>query len=749
METTMKALTNEEINQMFGDIGRRKRNKSGSDDSVDRKQRKGFEQLFKFPRKNEPYECNLDYLEDVLRLQAQQFVLLRAQIRPASSEDSFEANAHDFLFHNPNAVTLAKKSSRELEVQIRKRLKSSAFTPGLIQVARRHSLNKRDTAIVLTVFMMKFANREINLGHIAEVYAKGFRQKVQFKSYMQSTESTIGKGVLYTKHNLFDEPTLHMHGDIFNLILGESLIQEEYMTYGTMNNRAIAWESVILPEEEKERVYTLLSGHNLVRRRLSEWGYDRVSPYGLGSTILFHGKSGTGKTMFAHALATRLGKRLICADGSQIIERSDTAGALRSLLLQARLQDAILFLDECEYLLGNSEYRSIKLADILRVLEESEGIILMATNSPDEMDPAMRRRILHMVRFEVPGAAAREMIWRTHITREMRIEDDVDLSMLAEKYELTGGQIKNAVILAASVAVNRNPQEPIITRSDLEQAADQQRRSVYQLTDGDDVAFYDQYNLQSLVYSDSVSRQISSLVTACRRRHEFWRGWGFAEKFSRAMGICALFNGPSGTGKTAAAYAIATELGLPVRTIEFASVQSKWFGDTERNMLRLFGQLKAKDEVVLLDECDSLLSSREGMESKTRTNIVNIFLRQLEAFDGILLMTTNLKQELDPALERRLLYRLDFGVPNAEMRERIWRASLPAKAPFAPDIDWKLLADEYDLTGGQIKNCLVSAMYSALSDGDAYITFHHIRQACATQLIGFERRKKIGFARSG
>jgi SpoVK/Ycf46/Vps4 family AAA+-type ATPase len=742
----MSILSEDEIDKLLSQVGNEPMPGADRKDRVEQRQRKGFERLFVFRAKTGPYSSNLEYLEDEIRYHAQLLVIQRAQIRAATSEESYEAYAHDFLFYHPRYIPLARQINRKLRKRIQERLAVSAFTPGFQEIVRREKLSKRDAEILMTLFMMKLERRELKLDQLAEIYTSNFRERIEFYRYMRSDASPIGKRLLFLKRDYGDNQYLQIHGDVFNMMLGMSLLEEEYMAYGILSSRNIEWDKVVLPEEVKQRVYSLVYHHAITRKRLSEWGYDRAAAYGLATTILFQGKSGTGKTMFAHALASRIGKKVITADVNEVLDRSDSASALRSLLLQARLQDAILFLDECERLLGNPEYRSAKVTDVLKAFEEFDGIIIMATNMVDKMDPAMRRRILYTVNFDVPTVASREQIWRAHITEKTRLEGAVDLRYLAEKYELTGGLIKNAVLLAAAAAVERNPEQPALRQSDLERAAEQVRRDGQEIFEEESVSYHDKYDLRSLIYADDVNKQIAAIVTACRRRQEIWREWGFAEKFARGSGICALFNGPSGTGKTAAVYAIAAELGLPVRTIEFATLQSKWFGDTERNVLRLFSKIRPKEEVVFLDECDSLLTSRTAQESQVRSNVVNIFLRQLEVFDGILFMTTNLKEELDPALERRLLFRVDFTMPDASMRERIWRSNLPAKAPVDRDIDWVQLAREYEFTGGQIRNAILSAMYAALAEGAESISADHLRQACEQQKNGFERRKKIGFS---
>lgn len=739
------SITQAEIDEILSGIHKHKSTAADTDERLEHKQKKAFQRLFRVPSNTGPYPSNLDYLEELLQCQAQKFTLLQASHAASSNTDAFESLAHDFLFFNPVAYAEAKRINQALATKIRERLKLTKFIPGYVQLVRREKLKKRDAEMILIVFMLKLSNHEINMRQLTDLYAQGFKQRIEFKKCLNAKSSPIGKKLLYTRLNLFDEATVLIHGDVFNLILGASVLEEEYMAYGILGNKPIAWEAVVLPKEDKERIYSLVYHHTTTRNRLKQWGYDRVAAYGLATTILFQGKSGTGKTMFAHALATRLKKKVMTADVNQIMDRLDSAAALRSLLIQAKMQDAILFLDECERLLGSAHMRDSKVTDVLKAMEEFDGIVIFATNVLDDMDLAMRRRILHTLTFEVPGAAAREQIWRAHITPKTQMVGTIDFRYLAEKYDLTGGLIKNSVLLAAAMAVDRNPLRPAITQADLEKASELQRRAGHELLVGEDVAYHQRYDLRFLAYDPNVRKQIDVLIAACRQREEIWRKWGFSEKFAHGSGVCALFNGPSGTGKTAAAYAIAAELGLPVRTIEFASLLSMWHGDTENKVLRMFQQLKGKTEVVVFDECESLLTARDGQASRIQANIVNIFLRHLETFDGILLMTTNLKEELDSALERRLLFRIDFSLPSSKIREEIWRVTLPSSAPFSPSINWRKLSAEYEFTGAQIKNCVISAMYSALSDRASEITESHLRRACAQQTIGLEKRKPIGF----
>jgi hypothetical protein len=120
--------------------------------------------------------------------------------------------------------------------------------------------------MVFTVFLFRLEPREINLDDLADLYTKAFADRIQFKSYMRSSTSPIGKRLLYTKPAVFDGDTLQIHGDAFNKILGVSLLEEEYMAYGVLVDRQVDWDNVVLPQSEKERVYSLVRYHTLTRQ---------------------------------------------------------------------------------------------------------------------------------------------------------------------------------------------------------------------------------------------------------------------------------------------------------------------------------------------------------------------------------------------------------------------------------------------------------------------------------------------------
>jgi ATPase family associated with various cellular activities (AAA)/Winged helix domain, variant len=210
-------------------------------------------------------------------------------------------------------------------------------------------------------------------------------------------------------------------------------------------------------------------------------------------------------------------------------------------------------------------------------------------------------------------------------------------------------------------------------------------------------------------------RQLTGQV---RRRHRVYEDWGFAQRMNRGFGISALFAGESGTGKTMAAEVIANELGLDLYRIDLSGVVSKYIGETEKNLRRLFDAAEAGGAILLFDEADALFGKRsEVKDSHDRyANIeIDYLLQRIEGFTGLAILTTNLKSALDTAFTRRLRFVVDFPFPGTPEREAMWRRALPAEVPVE-ELDYGRLG-RLGLTGGAIHNIALNAAFIAAQDG--------------------------------
>jgi hypothetical protein len=210
-------------------------------------------------------------------------------------------------------------------------------------------------------------------------------------------------------------------------------------------------------------------------------------------------------------------------------------------------------------------------------------------------------------------------------------------------------------------------------------------------------------------------RQISGQV---RDRHQVYDGWGFGVKMNRGFGISALFAGESGTGKTMAAEVIANELRLNLYRIDLSAVVSKYIGETEKNLRKLFDAAEQGGAILFFDEADALFGKRsEVKDSHDRyANIeINYLLQRMEAFSGLAILATNMKSALDAAFMRRLRFIVNFQFPGIPERKLMWQKALPPQTPRA-SLDYDRLA-RFNLTGGNIHSIVLNAAFMAARDG--------------------------------
>lgn len=190
--------------------------------------------------------------------------------------------------------------------------------------------------------------------------------------------------------------------------------------------------------------------------------------------------------------------------------------------------------------------------------------------------------------------------------------------------------------------------------------------------------------------------------------------WGLGEKHSSGLGLAFNFAGPPGTGKTICAEAIATALGKNLLSVRYAEMESMWAGETPKNVAAVFRLAAEQDAVLFFDEADAIASRRttgstQGYQRESNT-VVNVLLKELESFNGVVIFATNLAVNFDPAFERRIRTHVRFEMPGVEEREQIWKVQIhPTKTPLADDVNFRELAERYEMSGGDIKNAVLKA----------------------------------------
>lgn len=219
-----------------------------------------------------------------------------------------------------------------------------------------------------------------------------------------------------------------------------------------------------------------------------------------------------------------------------------------------------------------------------------------------------------------------------------------------------------------------------------------------------------------LVLPHGQMRQLHDLADAVSSRRRVMADWGFAARLSRGRGLSALFSGSPGTGKTLSAEIIAGELGLDLFEVDLANVVSKYIGETEKNLSKIFDAAESTSAMLFFDEADALFGKRsEVKEAHDRyANIeLSYLLQRIESYEGLVILATNLRRNIDEAFLRRLTYVVEFPFPEAAERRRIWTVCVPSEMPVEKTIDWEFLACRFNLAGGNIKGAMMQAAYQA------------------------------------
>ncbi len=502
---------------------------------------------------------------------------------------------------------------------------------------------------------------------------------------------------------------------VVNTLAGRPVVESGVATVARLDRPAETLQRVVLPEWKQEVVH-LVEGFKDYVDRLQGWGLETAIPYGRGLVVLFTGPPGTGKTLFARALSNHSGRPLLTVNTSRLLDEPNHAPQLvEQLVFEARMHEALLFFDDCEQLFARG---STLFYDNLHLLERYHGVILLALNADVRLDPALERRVTYHARFRLPVATDREAIWKAHLPPALPLDPAVDLQALAETYELSGGHIKNAVLVAVNKALAGQQADARVQEVHLREAAEAQLR--HRLDDYGD-ALRPNLSLDDLILDDDVMEGILEILDACRHHRTVLHQWGLGRRLVTGRGVVALFDGPPGTGKTLTCEVLAAELARPLQRLHMAQVVSKWVGETEKHIQNIFREARASNAILLFDEADALFGARVQQVASAQDRYVNMetnqLLAEIERFDGIVFLTTNLETNMDPAFKRRIHFSVTFDEPEAPERAAIWRRLVPPWLPQEGPLDFDELGDSFDMPGGNIKNAILRACYDAISEG--------------------------------
>jgi len=458
-------------------------------------------------------------------------------------------------------------------------------------------------------------------------------------------------------------------------------------------------------------------------------GFAGLQEYALSTSrtvVHLTGPDSAAQQVLAAGWCRERGLHLLLVDLAQLL--ADGAGLSKWLVLiqrEARLQSAALYWNGLNTIAVESRGA---FDAFLRNLEDSsiDGLNFFAGEALVDDTHRFSRLVDCHVTLARPDFIRRADLWRRALGESAGVEVREGINTLSAKFKFTESQICDATALARKLAVWR---ATIDTEPSLENLYEACRQQSNQRLATLARKITPTYRWDDIVLPADRIAQLREICNHIKYRDRVYGDWGFGRKLALGKGLAVLFAGPSGTGKTMAADILANELGLDLYKINLASVISKYIGETEKNLAKIFDEAETSNAILFFDEADALFGKRsEVKDSHDRyANIeVGYLLQRMEEYEGMAILATNLRKNMDDAFVRRLHFTLEMPVPDAAHRYQIWQGVWPRDLPRDRDVDLQLLAERFELTGGNIRNVALASAFLAAEEGDVVRMSHVI-----------------------
>jgi len=507
---------------------------------------------------------------------------------------------------------------------------------------------------------------------------------------------------------------LRVDAQVLQYILGSPLVDTRLQSHLRFLS-PLDWDKVVVSDKIRVRLLKLI-----------ETGMSAES--NLQPVLYFSGREGVGKKTLARALCSEVGVPLAVVDVRSLLRETESfAKTVRLILRHGMLQPCAVYFDHLEKL-ENAESESMPFFSMLAHEIHALGwLTFLGSEHPMPTDLLDLPRI-YAVKIPASDYAGQKALWEMYLEGVLSKNDWPHLDELTARFDLTGGQIAHAVRRAQQEAIVRDAENVQATLGDLFASSRvQSRPNLSTLTR----KITPKYQWSELVLPEDQLQQLHELANQVQHRQKVMGEWGFAKKLSLGHGINALFAGPSGTGKTMAAEVIAHYLGLDLYKIDLSAVVSKYIGETEKNLSRIFTEAEHSNVILFFDEADALFGRRsEVRDAHDRYANIEIayLLQKMEEYEGITILSTNMRQNIDEAFLRRIRFIIEFPFPNEEYRLRIWQGIWPVPTPVDAQVDLDFMARQFKLTGGNIRNIALSAAFLAAKDG-RMVTMQHLLRA--------------------
>lgn len=713
------------------------------------------------PNEMKPYNPanQLEYLED--RFQVVAFAIrasgarVKDQMKEAGTKQPWDNSAPASAGRRE---LKAKQRLYDRRTQHRLGLtrKAGFALPRLEELASKFKLNKFEQNVIVMLIGKTISpviknlidgvdtspvqrmDESIIINQVLSVFCDTFQEQVAHRVYFYKSSRLLTRGLVKlhrgrwhsTAGDLVDQ-RIELDRRVLDWVVGLDTEMNELVEGSDLYNPKVQLDQVVLPEDHKTTILQTVESYESFRKYRKKSGLEDTISYGAGLVLLLCGASGTGKTMTVNAVAHHLKKRVLLVDFPSLQGKNregvEVDADLRGLFREADMSNAVLFFDECETIFRQRDMGGDRLLNaLLTEIERYEGIVFLATNRPFDLDEAMHRRITAVFEFKAPDHIQRRKIWQVLLKNSLKTADDIDWDAIALKYELSGGFIKNAIMSALLKAISRDRDDPVIMHDDIVTGcALQMRGSLHMKTF--DHRVVPSHGLDKLIVEDTVKDSLKRIVEFEKARSVIYGQWGFdfGQSNKQQKGMSVLICGPPGVGKLNAAKSIGFEIGRPLKVVNFSQLQSDSLAETRKALRAVFDDARLMDAVLVLvgfesfgSYLDAGATTVEAMElPRFRVEVMRL-LDMMDSFPSITILLADVERAASSSLvhsefARRLKFVVEMRNPNAKLREELWRSFFPTKAPLDPKVDFKKLAERFDLSNTAISDAVFRAAASA------------------------------------
>lgn len=461
---------------------------------------------------------------------------------------------------------------------------------------------------------------------------------------------------------------------------------------------------------------------------LKEEGASIYKNTSLDTVIIFTGKNGIGKKNCIKEMANLLENEVLFVDGNLFfsLPKKEFEEHQNTIFSDTYLKGTDVCFFNFPVLPPQEQWRETIFINLMKKLQ-SYGIRTLLT--AEELEYIGIIKDINYIQIKVPMPTVEEQncLWKNHL-KGYSLSDSFNLFELSAKFELTPKQIKNAAYEAKILSEGQN-----ISPSVLQSCCYNQT-----LVNLSEIAqrIEPVFTWNDLVLPSSLKQGIQQSCNHIKLKNTVYNEWNFSQRFSYGTGVNILFAGAPGTGKTMVAQVIAKELEMELYRIDLSAVVSKFIGETEKNLQKVFDEAKKSSVILFFDEMDSLFGKRsetQDAHDKYANMETAYLLQKIEDYNGIVLMATNYLTNIDEAFIRRIHFIFSVPFPTEENRRLLWKQSFPKEADIGNDIDFSFLANKFEISGAIIKNITLSGAFMAAAD-NLPISMKHLIKAAYLEL---------------